>query len=281
MFKQQASIITNKKEAAATRLAELMTAVQDLGASVAQKSETVKNSSAAKMLKGDDFKKYVAELRVKSSLYKTKKSELSELVAEQGILSRTIDVRFSLVLLASEALITRQSQILKAKEKQFSDQLAVAERKSGVSGFTDAQETLEKVSEQKSSLDEAKETTIGEISTLVEKLVQTINARLPPFFGVNVTDRLSTPGEKNGLGAIRPGAAQSAPEAQRPRVCARHAQDGIRQGDAEPRLGSVATRHGHQAAAKRAGHRPEPLALSAEHVRDGRHQHGQGYLPAQ
>jgi intraflagellar transport protein 81 len=44
------------------------------------------------MLKGEDFKRYVSELRGKSMVYKRKKAELSEITAEFGILQRTEEV---------------------------------------------------------------------------------------------------------------------------------------------------------------------------------------------
>ena len=44
------------------------------------------------MLKGEEFKRYISELRGKSTLFKRKKAELAELATEYGILSRTEEV---------------------------------------------------------------------------------------------------------------------------------------------------------------------------------------------
>lgn len=48
-------------------------------------------------------------------------------------------------------------------------------KEEGVLGFHAAQETLEKVSEKKSELDEKKGKTLTEISEIVQTLMQTIN----------------------------------------------------------------------------------------------------------
>ena len=48
------------------------------------------------MLKGEEFKKYVSELRGKSALYKSKKAELSALSTEYGVLQRTEEVFLSI-----------------------------------------------------------------------------------------------------------------------------------------------------------------------------------------
>jgi intraflagellar transport protein 81 len=44
------------------------------------------------MLQGEDFKKYVSELRGKSTLFKQKKAKISSILTESGILSRTQQV---------------------------------------------------------------------------------------------------------------------------------------------------------------------------------------------
>lgn len=51
------------------------------------------------MLKGEEFKKYVSELRGKSALYKGKKAELSALSTEYGVLQRTEEVSIYMIML--------------------------------------------------------------------------------------------------------------------------------------------------------------------------------------
>ena len=67
------------------------------------------------MLKGEEFKRYVNKLRGKSTIYKKKRMELSELQAEVGVLSRT-------------------EELLKAQEQQAQAYLSNLEAKHGVSG---------------------------------------------------------------------------------------------------------------------------------------------------
>jgi intraflagellar transport protein 81 len=116
------------------------------------------------MLKGEEFKKYVNELRAKSNVYKTKKLELSSISTELGILNRTIE-------------------ILSAKEQNLSKLVQKFEKKMGIVGYNEAKETLEKVSERKEKVDDAKGKTLGEVSSIVSELVNTIEqkkAKLAP-----------------------------------------------------------------------------------------------------
>ena len=69
-----------------------------------EKAETLSQISGEEVLKGDEFKNYISSLRGKSSQYKMKKAELSDLRAEFGVLSRT-------------------NEILKSKEMQMNQQL--------------------------------------------------------------------------------------------------------------------------------------------------------------
>lgn len=40
----------------------------------------------------NEYKEYIANLKVKNTLYKTKKAQLAALVSESGVLARTIDI---------------------------------------------------------------------------------------------------------------------------------------------------------------------------------------------
>ncbi|KAL7752724.1 hypothetical protein RI367_001726 [Sorochytrium milnesiophthora] len=171
LLKQQASIISNKKDTAATRLGNCMNRNQELLAEVARKTDAVNASASSKIPKGEEFKNYVAQLRVKSTQYKAKKAELTELSTEENIVSHTLEVSGN----RNDDFLG--DLVLRAREKQATELLEKIERKSGVSGFTNAQETLERVSEKKSELDEAKEATMTDVSAIVQKIVQTINEK--------------------------------------------------------------------------------------------------------
>ena len=69
-----------------------------------EKQDQLKQFSGEEILRGEEFKNYINNLRTKSSFYKLKRAELSDLRAEYGVLSRT-------------------QEILRAKEAQINDQL--------------------------------------------------------------------------------------------------------------------------------------------------------------
>ena len=68
----------------------------------------VKQGDGEEVLKGDDFKRYVNKLRSKPTTYKKKRSELAELRAESGVLSRTEEI---LKNKENQVDITRLSEI--------------------------------------------------------------------------------------------------------------------------------------------------------------------------
>nr|KAG5694660.1 hypothetical protein BaRGS_003938 [Batillaria attramentaria] len=151
LFRQQAAIIAHKKDAAAQTLREIREELNKTQQELESKREIVSNVEGAEVLKGEDFKRYVNKLRSKSTIYKKKRSELAELRAESGVLSRTND-------------------ILKQRNELINQQLGVVESKAGVSGYRQTQEDLEKVSAQKSELDEVKGRTLEDMSEMVRRL---------------------------------------------------------------------------------------------------------------
>lgn len=156
LFRQQAAIISRKKEGTAQKLSSISEEVSTLSTDLAKRRETSQGAHGTKVPNGEEFKKYVNELRSKSTIYKKKKSEISEMTAEYGILQRT-------------------EEILKGREKALLESLSTLEKKAGISGFHAAQEALEKVSERKSEMDESKGKTLEEISILIQNVMQKIN----------------------------------------------------------------------------------------------------------
>ncbi|XP_071536615.1 intraflagellar transport protein 81 homolog [Panulirus ornatus] len=164
-FRQNAAIITRKKEQTAERLSELRGELANLQEDMRDKQNQLKQFSGEQVLRGEEFKRYVNKLRGKSSVYKMKRAELSELRAEYGVLSRT-------------------EEILKAKDAQILEQLNAMEVQMGVSGFRETQETVEKVSSMKAEVDERKGQTLEEMSGMVMELNHKIaerKARLAPI----------------------------------------------------------------------------------------------------
>ncbi|BFZ00683.1 hypothetical protein BsWGS_03721 [Bradybaena similaris] len=151
LFRQQAGIISHKKEAAAETLRAARDEFNHILQELEQKREVVNAAEGTEVLKGEDFKRYVNKLRSKSTVYKKKRSELAELRAEVGVLTRT-------------------EEVLKQRNDHVDRQLSVLERKKGVAGYRETQEELEKVSSMKSELDEMKGRTLDDMSEMVRRL---------------------------------------------------------------------------------------------------------------
>ena len=141
-------------------------------------------------------------LRTKSTVYKEKRAELSELRAESGVLARTCEVlnphiwNWGISILTYGTGGSQSShmelgdsssniyQVLRSRETSLQQSLAALEKERGVSGFRDTTENLERVAEQKAGLDERKGATLEEMSGLVHQLTLRIGerkARLAPI----------------------------------------------------------------------------------------------------
>ncbi|KAK3094389.1 hypothetical protein FSP39_001105 [Pinctada imbricata] len=155
LFKQQAAIISHKKEAALTTFREIRETYNRMQQDIEQKRDMAKEAGGGEVLKGEDFKRYVNKLRSKSTIYKKKRQEIAELRAEHGVLSRT-------------------EEILRQRDEHMNRQLEAVESKAGVTGYRKTQEQLEKVSAAKSELDEQKGRTLEDISDMVQRLTKKI-----------------------------------------------------------------------------------------------------------
>jgi intraflagellar transport protein 81 len=154
VFRQQASIIQRKKEAATESLKEAMDELTQLDAELKQKRDSVK-AVGSSMLKAEEFDKYVAKLRLKSQEYKKKKAELAEMRAENEILEKT-------------------ETVLKSRCQNVHESLSELEEREGVAGYRETQEELEKVSALKSELDEKKGQSLDGMSNMADELHKTI-----------------------------------------------------------------------------------------------------------
>ncbi|CAL8247866.1 unnamed protein product [Merluccius merluccius] len=151
LFRQQASIIARKKEAKAE---ELQRAREELAAAereLAQRSSQMRGDDGEEVIRGDELKRLVAKLRGKGSTHKKRRAELAELKAESGVLQRT-------------------EEILSQRNQDILQQLQSMEAQKGISGFSDTQEELERVSAAKSELDDRKGRTLDDMSEMVKKL---------------------------------------------------------------------------------------------------------------
>ncbi|XP_018587006.1 intraflagellar transport protein 81 homolog [Scleropages formosus] len=151
LFRQQASIIARKKEAKAEELQEAREELAAAEKELAQKSSQLRDLDGAEVVRGDEFKRFVAKLRTKGTVFKKKRQELAELRAEYGVLQRT-------------------EEILKQRHEAIQQQLESIEAQRGISGYSNTQEELERVSAVKSELDEAKGRALDNMSEMVRKL---------------------------------------------------------------------------------------------------------------
>lgn len=164
-FRQQAAIIARKKETMAEQLTELKNKLSAVEEELQEKKNQLKDSAGETVLRGEEFKRYVTKLRGRSSLYKRNRAELSALKAEAGVLTRT-------------------TEILRARDEAILRGLAMEEAQRGVSGFRVAEERMEQVSGEKANIDQKKGQTLEEMSSLVLELTQRIatkKAQLAPI----------------------------------------------------------------------------------------------------
>ncbi|XP_037338449.2 intraflagellar transport protein 81 homolog [Pungitius pungitius] len=150
LYRQQASIILRRKESKAEELQEareeLATAERELRQRSSQTGE-----AGGDVIRGDELKRLVVKLRSKGTVYKKQRQEIAELKAEYGVLQRT-------------------EEILKQRHDAVQRKLQTVEAEKGISGYSNTQEELERVSAIKSELDEKKGRTLDDMSEMVKKL---------------------------------------------------------------------------------------------------------------
>uniref|UniRef100_A0A3P9MMX8 Intraflagellar transport protein 81 homolog n=1 Tax=Oryzias latipes TaxID=8090 RepID=A0A3P9MMX8_ORYLA len=149
LYRQQASIISRKKESKAEELQEAREALATAEKEMKQRHS--QSSPEEEVIRGDELKRLVAKLRSKGTAYKKKRQELSELNAEYGVLQRT-------------------EEILRQKHEAVQEKLEAVEDEKGISGYSNTQEELERVSAIKTELDEKKGRTLEDMSEMVKRL---------------------------------------------------------------------------------------------------------------
>uniref|UniRef100_A0A8C2J491 Intraflagellar transport 81 homolog n=1 Tax=Cyprinus carpio TaxID=7962 RepID=A0A8C2J491_CYPCA len=127
LFRQQAAIIGRKKEAKVEELQEAREELAAVERELNMKSSQARERGGVELIRGDEFKHYVAKMRGKSSTYKKKRQEIAELKVEYGVLQRT-------------------EEILRERHTAGQQQLQSLEAQQGISGYSDTQEELERVS---------------------------------------------------------------------------------------------------------------------------------------
>ncbi|KAF5306530.1 hypothetical protein FQR65_LT18540 [Abscondita terminalis] len=122
-FKNQATIIANKKQEVSKAVMDLKTKMQSIEEEISEKEELLKTLIGGPLLQGDNLKKYVSKLREHNILYKEYKSQLSALTTEVGILNRTIDVLKSLDVSIDEVLKKEHGRGLDNQSKELSNDI--------------------------------------------------------------------------------------------------------------------------------------------------------------
>lgn len=89
IFKQQAAMLTKKKEQKQAEIKKLEVEKQALEKQMADKEQEYAKTKGGKYMKRDDFRQYAANLRGKNTQYKQMKKQLSEIKSEVTVLSRT------------------------------------------------------------------------------------------------------------------------------------------------------------------------------------------------
>lgn len=151
LYRQQASIIFRRKESKAEELQEAREELAAAERELRLRSSQAQSSDGGEVIRGDELKRLVVKLRSKGTIYKKKRQEIAELKAEYGVLQRT-------------------EEILKQRHETVQQKLQTVEAEKGISGYSDTQEELERVSAIKSELDEKKGRTLDGMSEMVKKL---------------------------------------------------------------------------------------------------------------
>ncbi|KAI3372262.1 hypothetical protein L3Q82_022764, partial [Scortum barcoo] len=148
LYRQQASIIIRRKESKAEELQEAREELAAAERELRQRTNRAQASGGEEVVRGDELKRLVAKLRSKGTVYKKKRQEMAELKAEYGVLQRT-------------------EEILKERHDTVQQKLQSVEAEKGISGYSNTQEELERVSAIKSELDEKKGRTLDDMSEMV------------------------------------------------------------------------------------------------------------------
>ncbi|KAK7933336.1 hypothetical protein WMY93_004232 [Mugilogobius chulae] len=149
LYRQQASIIIRKKEAKAEELQEAREELANAEKELNQRSDHGEDGGVT--VKREEMQRLVTRLRGKGTQYKKKQKEMAELQTEYGVLQQTEDV-------------------LHERHQELQKKLETVEAERGISGFSNTQEELERVSAIKSELDEKKGQTLDDMSEMVKKL---------------------------------------------------------------------------------------------------------------
>ncbi|XP_028269658.1 intraflagellar transport protein 81 homolog [Parambassis ranga] len=151
LYRQQVSIVIRKKESKAEELQEVREELAAADRELRQRTSQARSSDGEEVIRSDELKRLLVKLRSKGTVYKKKRQELAEHKAEYGVLQRT-------------------EENLRERHENVQQKLQTVEAAKGISGYSDTQEELERVSAIKSELDEKKGRTLDGMSEMVKRL---------------------------------------------------------------------------------------------------------------
>ena len=91
-FRNQTTIISNKKQNISDNVTELRNLIDQLDANAKEKEILLHNLIGGEVLHGDELKLFISKLREMSVTYKNCRLILQTLTSELGIIGRTLDV---------------------------------------------------------------------------------------------------------------------------------------------------------------------------------------------
>lgn len=158
IFKSSAQMLTKKKEQKLEQIKKLEVEKQALEKVVADKEAEYARAKGGKYLKRDDFRQYAANLRGKNAQYKQMKKVIGEIKNEVLVLNRT-------------------KNILQSRAEDLGEFMQNLEKSKGISGYSNLEEQIQGVSNQKEALDNQKDQTLQEITEIVRQIEQEVKDR--------------------------------------------------------------------------------------------------------
>lgn len=115
------------------------------------KEEAYQRDKGQKYIKKDDFRQYAANLRVKNNQFKAMKKSLDEIKSEVTVLDRT-------------------KQILSSKDMEAKEMLHKLEKDKGITGYSEVEDNIQLVSENKEKFDNAKSQSMQDLTALIQRI---------------------------------------------------------------------------------------------------------------
>lgn len=141
IFKSSAQMLTKKKEQKQEQIKKLEIEKQALEKQMAEREGEYAKAKGGKYMKRDDFRQYAANLRGKNTQFKQMKKVLTEIKSEVTVLART-------------------KTILQSRAEDLGEFMHNLEKSKGIAGYSNIEEQLQGVSNQKEVLDNQKDLTL-------------------------------------------------------------------------------------------------------------------------